>query len=57
MITGEVKFMEQEKETQAQSADGYEPRPAWQVWAARVGLVLFLLIIVYQLVAMVSGNF
>lgn len=49
--------MEQEKETQAQSADGYEPRPAWQVWAARVGLVLFLLIIVYQLVAMVTGNF
>ena len=22
--------------------EGYKPRPAWQVWAARVGLVLFI---------------
>ena len=23
--------------------EGYKPRPAWQVWCARVGLVIFLL--------------
>ena len=29
--------------------EGYTPRPAWQVWAARVGLVLFLIFVVYQI--------
>lgn len=24
---------------------GYVPRPVWQVWAARIGLALFLLVI------------
>ena len=23
--------------------EGYKPRPAWQVWAARIGLVIFIL--------------
>ena len=23
--------------------EGYKPRPAWQVWGARVGLVVFIL--------------
>ena len=23
--------------------EGYHPRPAWQVWSARVGLVIFIL--------------
>ena len=22
--------------------EGYKPRPAWQVWAARIGLVIFI---------------
>lgn len=49
--------MEQEKDIREQEPRGYEPRPAWQVWAARVGLVLFLLVIAYQVIGMVSGNF
>ena len=28
--------------------EGYKPRPAWQVWAARVGLVLFIIVLIYE---------
>ena len=28
---------------------GYTPRPAWQVWAARIGLVLFIGIVIAQI--------
>ena len=28
---------------------GYVPRPAWQVWMARVGLVFFILFVIWQL--------
>ena len=37
--------------------EGYVLRPAWQVWMARVGLVLFLLLIAYQLWQMAGGHF
>ena len=37
--------------------ESYVPRPAWQVWMARVGLVLFLLLIAYQLWQMAGGHF
>ena len=36
--------------------EGYIPRPAWQVWAARVGLVLFLLIVAYQILSIAGGG-
>ena len=35
--------------------EGYVPRPAWQVWGARVGLVLFLLFVVWQLMQIAGG--
>ena len=28
---------------------GYVPRPAWQVWAARIGLVIFIGIVIVQI--------
>ena len=31
-----------ENETQE---NGYVPRPAWQVWAARAGLVMFIVVL------------
>ena len=34
---------------------GYVPRPAWQVWAARVGLVLFVALMVWEMVRMAKG--
>ena len=35
---------EQRNEMQEETQNaGYTPRPAWQVWAARIGLVVFLI--------------
>ena len=39
MIPFEVKSMENEEK----QPEGYEPRPTWQVWAARIALVVFLI--------------
>ena len=36
--------------------EGYTPRPAWQVWLARVGLVLFLIFVAYQILAIARGG-
>ena len=36
--------MEEERmEQQPEAPEGYEPRPAWQVWGARIALVVFIL--------------
>ena len=34
----------------------YTPRPAWQVWGARAALVLFILFVIYQLLAIATGG-
>ncbi len=46
--------MDEKKEIQEEQ--GYEPRPQWQVWAARVGLVLFLLVVAYQVLSIAGGG-
>ena len=39
--------MEEEiQEKQAQEPEGYVPRPKWQVWGARVLLVVFILLLI-----------
>ena len=43
-------------DTAAEQQEGYTPRPVWQVWGARVGLVLFILFVVYQLMAIAGGG-
>ena len=35
---------------------GYTPRPLWQVWMARAGLVLFLLFVVWQLIQIATAG-
>ena len=35
---------------------GYTPRPVWQVWMARVGLVFMILFVIYQLLAIATGG-
>ena len=52
MIGDEVKSMENQEEKQP----GYSPRPAWQVWAARVGLVLFIAFVIYQYLCILRGG-
>ena len=44
-----------EKET-PEKQEGYTPRPMWQVWLARIGLVLFLLFVIYQYIAISRGG-
>ena len=61
MIKNEVKSMEDnlEKQNQNQSeeAPGYVPRPAWQVWCARVALVIFIIIVIGQALRIARGGF
>ena len=46
-------ILEQNPEEEQQ---GYTPRPRWQVWAARVGLVLFVALIVMYYIHMMRGG-
>ena len=48
--------MEEKKENQQPEEKGYEPRPMWQVWAARVALVLFVFVVIYQFLAIATGG-
>ena len=34
----------------------YVPRPAWQVWCARVALVLFIIFVIYQILSIARGG-
>ena len=34
---------------------GYTPRPAWQVWAARIGLVLFIGLVIFSYILLANG--
>ena len=45
-----------EKKPLEENQEGYIPRPAWQVWAARVGLVLFILFEIYQYLMISRGG-
>lgn len=36
--------------------EGYVPRPVWQVWGARIGLVLFILFVIYQIISIAAGG-
>jgi len=36
--------------------EGYVPRPAWQVWCARIGLILFILFVIYQILSIATGG-
>ena len=46
--------MEEKEELERQ--EGYEPRPAWQVWGARIGLVLFILFVIWQIMSIAGGG-
>ena len=41
--------MDNQKENTMPEQEGYTPRPAWQVWAARLGLVIFIGIVIAQI--------
>ena len=51
----EAKQEKQPREA-AEETTGYVPRPAWQVWCARVALVLFIIIVIGQILRIARGG-
>ena len=51
--------MDENKESQIPETEeqGYIPRPAWQVWMARIGLVFMILFVIYQILTIATGGF
>lgn len=43
-------------EVQAEETPAYIPRPKWQVWGARVALVLFIALILMYYINMMRGG-
>ena len=48
--------MDNHNENTAPEQQGYVPRPAWQVWLARVALVLFIIIVIGQILRIARGG-
>ena len=46
--------MEEKKELPEE--EGYVQRPAWQVWGARIGLVIFLGFVALQILTIARGG-
>ena len=48
---------EQRNENREQAPEsGYTPRPTWQVWAARIGLAVFLIFLVMYYINILRGG-
>ena len=48
--------MEKQPREAAEETTGYTPRPAWQVWCARVALVIFIIIVIGQILRIARGG-
>ena len=48
--------LEKQPQDAAAEETAYVPRPVWQVWAARVGLVLFIIIVIAQILGIAAGG-
>ena len=49
--------MEEQRKTEEEIQNsGYTPRPAWQVWGARIGLVIFLLVLAMYYLNILRGG-
>ena len=48
--------MENQNENMAPEQEGYAPRPPWQVWAARIGLVIFIGFVILQIVQIAGAG-
>jgi len=45
-----------EQEQPVEEQKGYVPRPAWQVWGARIGLVVFILFLILEYARILWGG-
>ena len=41
---------------EATPEEGYSPRPTWQVWGARIGLVIFIGFVIFQIISISRGG-
>ena len=57
MIILEVNSMEDNQKNMPEEESSYVERPAWQVWGARIGLVLFIIILILYYGRMLRGGF
>ena len=48
--------MDNFEETQEQRQEGYVPRPQWQVWDARIGLVIFIGVVIAQILQIAGAG-
>ena len=49
--------MEEERMESAENEQPvYNPRPAWQVWGARLGLVIFIGFVIFELLTIAGGG-
>jgi len=48
--------MEEFQEKTEEKQEGYVPRPQWQVWAARLGLVIFIGIVIAQILQIATAG-
>ena len=48
--------MDEQKDLQQQENTGYTPRPKWQVWLARLGLVVFVLFLIMYYIILFRGG-
>ena len=48
--------MDEKHESPESREDVYTPRPAYQVWLARVGLVFMILFVIYQILSIATGG-
>ena len=45
-----------EETTQPPEKEEYKPRPGWQIWAARIGLVLFIAYVIMYYINIMRGG-
>lgn len=49
--------MEEERmDSEIQEEATYQPRPMWQVWLARIGLVVFILFLILYYIVIFRGD-
>jgi hypothetical protein len=56
MENQEFKMQENPQQEIPEEASQYIPRPAWQVWGARVALVLFIALIILYMIKIARGG-
>ena len=53
----EVSIVEEERmESEIQEEGSYQPRPKWQVWLARLGLVIFIVFLILYYILFFRGG-